>query len=123
MQSPAAMPELPLMLRSMWFHMSFGADQIAVPSEPRTARITPCTSTNWLPLAPVCCEKVLKMTAGEASVALRRITTGVLITWTKSGYSRSERVRLLPAGASGPSAVGNGHHHSWAGCSKAPCGT
>src|SRR5437762_7175762 len=92
MQSPAAIPALPFTLCSMCDHMRLGAVQIAEPSEPRTARITPCVSTR-VPAPPS--EKVLNTTAGSASFGCKRITTGVLMTCTKSGYSRSARTLRL----------------------------
>ena len=82
MQSPAAIPELPLTLSSMWFHMSNGADHKGDPSEPRTARNTPWTSSISEPCSPVARSgNVLNTTAGSASFGCSRITTGVLITW------------------------------------------
>src|SRR6266478_5268395 len=119
MQSPAAMPELPFTLCSMCDHMLLGAVQMGAPSEPRIARITPCVSTRF-PAPP--CEKVLNTTAGSASLACRRITTGVLMTCTKSGYSRSARTLRLWVVSSGPSGVVKGHHHACSGGSNEPCG-
>src|SRR6267378_1205405 len=119
MQSPAAIPELPFTLCSICDHMLLGAVQMGEPSEPRTARITPCVSTRFP--APLD-EKLLNTTAGAASFGCRRITTGVLITCTKSGYSRSGRTLRLWVVSSGPRGVVKGHHQARSGGSKEPCG-
>src|SRR5438876_8877012 len=121
MQSPAAIPELPLTLISMWVHMSKGADHKGDPSEPRTARMTPCTSNISPPFVPGGRpENVLKTTAGSVSLGCSRITTGVLITSLWSGYSTLSGVSI--EGASGPSGVGHGHHQACSGGSHEPCG-
>src|SRR6266850_863221 len=119
MQSPAAMPESALTLRSMWLHMSLGAVQMGVPSEPRMARITPCVSARFPPCVS---GNELNTTTGAGSLGCSRITTGVLITWTWSGYSRSARNESAGETASGPSGVFHGHHHACSGGSNDPCG-
>src|SRR5712671_707619 len=122
LQSPAAMDAFPSTapMTLMAFQKSFGALHSAVPSEPRMARITPRVST--VPPPPFSGANELNTTAGSVSLACKRITTGVDITSTKSGYSRSFR-GLLRTGSSGPSAETNGHHQACSGGSKAPCGT
>src|SRR5712692_2099788 len=122
LQSPAAMDAFPSTapITLMAFQKSFGALQLGEPSEPRMARITPRVST--VPPLPFSGANELKATAGSASPGCRRMTTGVDITSTKSGYSRSLRIRPLNFGSSGPSGEVNGHHQACAGGSKAPWG-
>ena len=121
LQSPAAIDEFPSTapMTFMAFQKSFGALQIDDASAPRIARMTPRDSTvPPLPFPPV---KELKTTAGAGSFGCSRITTGVDITSTKSGYSRSPRTEEM-TGSSGPSGEPNGHHQSCTGGSNAPCG-
>src|SRR4051812_23466164 len=121
LQSPAAIDEFASMMCSK-LGKSFGAVQMADPSEPRMARMIPAVSSAVSFELAVKLEKVLKTMAGSGSSLCNRITTGVDITSLKSRKRTSLRTLPPMAGSSGPRGDSKGHHQACTGGSKAPCG-
>src|SRR3954471_457620 len=121
LQSPAAIDEFASMMCSK-LGKSFGAVQMADPSEPRMARMIPAVSSAVSFELAVKLEKVLKTMAGSGSSLCNLITTGVDITWLKSGKRTSLRTLPPMTGSSGPSGDSKGHHQVCMGGSNAPWG-